>query len=266
MTANHFKIIMLLLVAAATFCQAGSLRDLPIDKMLEEAYFDHSVEKLQKVMMAVTQAQESITKEQLARKPEFEQQVYALFSEFYKEENILKFWKEIFAGNADRAIKMVHPFIALPSTTTVMLVDDDNLPMLGFPALSDEEIQRKIIGKYQILDFRPYVGFTNKKYYVTTNVEFRLKLFLMRAQEQHLPEEASKRLEFLNQLITAGPIGMFRTLSFVSQPLIDQFEMNRAMNLAVIHFRISDRGGYYKFKRENGQWKPMEWKLTHCWD
>ena len=117
---NPLKLILILLVVAAFFCQAGSLKSLLMDKMLDEAYRDHSAEKLWKVMIAVTQAQaqDSITKEQLARKPEFEQHVYALFTEFYKGENIFRFWKEVYKGDADKAMKRSHLFVALPTTRT----------------------------------------------------------------------------------------------------------------------------------------------------
>jgi len=60
-----------------------------------------------------------------------------------------------------------------------------------------------------------------------------------------------------------GPPGI---ALFVSEPYVHRFLLNKEMDEAAVCFRLSDKGGYYRFKRDNGQWQPVEWKFTYQWD
>ncbi|MCO6046112.1 hypothetical protein NG895_19605 [Aeoliella sp. ICT_H6.2] len=255
---SYAACMVVFLCAFSTFSFRADAKDWKAE--LDEGYAAHSSKPLTEFLEAWHAESKPVSAEMLAKKPAFEQDVYAIFQVLYQPDQQLY---------KDTAYAVVQDKIA------VTIVDSDLQRVFDQGIYSDLDwlFDLPSISKMKVEDFRPAVAGTGKKIlYYKYKYIYTLARFICQDDEQgyeHLLHEDNTsqqridRLEYLSPQLDVIRGHWGSGWHFETHPYVEAVFFSSDKKRAAVSYRVGyEFGEALLFKSAEGKWTVKEQGLT----
>ncbi len=237
------------------------------EHLFYKAYKEYDIDAFKKYLDIRSLLELPISKSELDLKPEWEQEIYKIYRDFYHPRNprFLPFIEK----SLSRSKRIDTSYYLIQGEIDVTIVDNIDLGRPSKDKLYDTVYKKMNVGNtityFTLKNFRPYINISGAHFvYLTSFFRYFLEDFL-KSDMTPLgtgglmnPVSAAGlsliRENFLNSVLHVMPKHWSQGWHIASPPIM-RITINSSLNIAIIHYRKGYFFGSFVVKKVDNKWK-----------